>query len=116
MIYIHINTLNICLSLANLTLQLESNFVNTHGANLKYFIKDRMDGSYVFGGIALVENKLLRRDLELTYLPYAGYGFAYRLGSQGQWTFDNRFGIGATTNADQNGVYPILKTGFGRVF
>jgi hypothetical protein len=51
----------------NLTIQLESNFVNTHGANLKYFINDRMDGNYVFVGVALVENKLLREDKKTTF-------------------------------------------------
>ena len=103
-------------TIGNLTLQLETNFVNTHGANLKYFIKNRMDGHYVFTGIALVENKLLRQDNKITFLPYAGYGYAYRFGNKKQWTFDNRIGIGVTTNADRNSVYPVIKTGVGRVF
>lgn len=100
----------------NITLQLETNFVNTHGANLKYYIKNRMDGDYVFLGTAFVENKLLRKDLVTTILPYAGYGYAYRFGNKNAWTFDSRIGIGATTNADKNGVYPIIKTGIGRTF
>lgn len=100
----------------NLTLQFETNFLNTHGVNLKYFIKSRMDGHYVFTGIALVENKLLRQDKKITFLPYAGYVYAYRFGNKKQWTFDNRIGIGATTNADRNSVYPIIKTGIGRIF
>jgi hypothetical protein len=83
---------------------------------LKYFIKDRMDGDYIFTGIALVENKLLRADIKTTFLPYAGYGYAYRFGNKKQWTFDNRIGIGATTNADKNSVYPVIKTGIGRIF
>lgn len=103
-------------TIGNLTLQLETNFINTSGANVKYYIHDRMDGHYVFTGIALVENKLLRLDNEITFLPYAGYGHAYRFGSKKQWTFDNRIGIGATTNADRNSVYPVIKTGIGRVF
>lgn len=103
-------------TIENLTLQLETNFVNTHGANLKYFIKNRMDGHYVFKGIALVENKLLRKDKKITFLPYVGYGYAYRFGNKKQLTFDNRIGIGATTNADRNSVYPVLKTGIGRIF
>ena len=103
-------------TIGNLTLQLETNFVNTHGANLKYFIKNRMDGHYVFTGIALVENKLLRQDKKITFLPYAGYGYAYRFGNKKQWTFDNRIGIGVTTNADRNSVYPVIKTGIGRIF
>jgi hypothetical protein len=103
-------------TIGNLTIQGESNFVNTHGANLKYFIKDRMNGDYVFTGVALVENKLLRADKKITFLPYAGYGYAYRFGNKKQWTFDNRIGIGATTNADRNSVYPVIKTGIGRIF
>lgn len=103
-------------TIGNLTIQLETNFVNTHGANFKYFMKNRMDGHYVFSGIALVENKLLRQDNKITFLPYAGYGYAYRLGNKKQWTFDNRIGIGATTNADRNSVYPVMKTGIGRIF
>jgi hypothetical protein len=99
-----------------LTIQLETNFVNTHGVNLKYFIKSRMEGHYIFTGVALVENKLLRQDEEITFLPYIGYGYAYRFGDKRQWTFDNRMGIGATTNADRNSVYPVIKTGVGRVF
>lgn len=100
----------------NLTLQLESNFVNTHGANLKYFIHNRMDGHYVFTGIALVENKLLRKDEKITFLPYAGYGYAHRFGYRKHWTFDNRVGIGSTTNADNNSIYPVIKTGIGYIF
>jgi hypothetical protein len=103
-------------TIGNFTIQAETNFVNTHGANLKYFIKDRMDGDYIFTGIALVENKLLRADIKTTFLPYAGYGYAYRFGNKKQWTFDNRIGIGATTNADKNSVYPVIKTGIGRIF
>lgn len=103
-------------TIGNLTLQLETNFVNTHGANLKYFIKNRMGGQYVFTGIALVENNLLRKDKQITFLPYAGYGYAYRFSTKKQWTFDNRIGIGATTNADRNSVYPVIKTGIGRIF
>jgi hypothetical protein len=102
-------------TIGNLTIQAETNFINTHGANLKYFIKNRMDGDYVFVGVALVENKLLRADKTTTFLPYAGYGYAYRFGNRKQWTFDNRIGIGATTNADKNSVYPVIKTGIGRI-
>jgi hypothetical protein len=100
----------------NFTIQFETNFVNTHGANLKYFIKDRMDENYIFTGLALVENKLLRDDKKTTSLPYVGYGYAYRFGNKRQWTFDNRVGIGVTINADKNSVYPVIKTGIGRVF
>jgi hypothetical protein len=103
-------------TIGNVTLQCESNFVNTHGANLKYFLKNRMDGQYVFTGIALVENKRLRADEQATFLPYAGYGYAHRFGNKHHWTFDNRIGIGSTTNADNNAVYPVLKTGIGYSF
>jgi hypothetical protein len=103
-------------TVGNLTLQMESNFVNTHGANLKYFLKNRMDEHYIFTGIALVEDKFLRVDKKITFLPYAGYGYAYRFGNKKQWTFDNRIGIGSTLNADNNSVYPVIKTGIGRLF
>jgi hypothetical protein len=103
-------------TIGNFTIQAETNFVNTHGANLKYFIKDRMGGDYIFTGIALVDNKLLRADKKTTFLPYAGYGYAYRFGNKKEWTFDTRIGIGATINADKNSVYPVIKTGIGRIF
>ncbi|MGC6524855.1 MAG: hypothetical protein ACON30_01075 [Flavobacteriaceae bacterium] len=41
-------------TVGNLTFQIESNFVNTHGVNLKYYIDARMDKHYVFTGIAMV--------------------------------------------------------------
>lgn len=100
----------------NVTLQFESNFVNTHGINVKYFLKNRMNKSYVFSGIALVKNKLLRQDNKATLLPYAGYGYAYRFGRKLHWVFDNRIGVGPTINADTNSIYPVIKTGIGRIF
>jgi hypothetical protein len=100
----------------NLTVQLETNFVNTHGINLKYFIKERMNGHYVFVGSAFVESSFLRKDLKATILPYAGYGFAHRFGKNFDWTFDSRIGFGRTINADKNGIYPVIKTGIGKVF
>ncbi|KOY84485.1 hypothetical protein AD998_21065 [bacterium 336/3] len=103
-------------TIGNLTLQFESNFVNTHGVNLKYFLKNRMDGHYVFTGVALIENKLLRKDEQITFLPYAGYGYAYRFGNRKHCIFDNRIGIGSTTNADNNSIYPVIKTGVGYTF
>jgi hypothetical protein len=103
-------------TIGKVTLQFETNFVNTHGANLKYFFKNRMDGHYGFIGTAFVENKLLREDLGATILPYAGYGYAHRFGTNKAWTIDSRFGLGGTTNADRNSVYPIIKTGLGRTF
>ncbi|MCZ8354711.1 MAG: hypothetical protein O9340_08250 [Cyclobacteriaceae bacterium] len=98
------------------TLQLESNFSTTHGINIKFFQSNDLKKYYFFTGLAFVENKLLREDLQNTLLPYAGVGFAKRFGKSKQWTFDNRFGIGRTIQADENGFYPVIKSGVGRVF
>ncbi|MEM6541550.1 MAG: hypothetical protein AAF634_10330 [Bacteroidota bacterium] len=57
----------------NLTLQFESNFVNTLGLNLNYFSADRMHESYLFTGLTFVENELLRKDVQIIFLPYLGY-------------------------------------------
>lgn len=103
-------------TLGNLTVQLETNFVNTHGVNLKYFTKARMDGHYIFVGAAFVESRFLRKDLKSTILPYLGYGYAHRFGKNRHWIFDNRIGIGRTINADSNGIYPVIKTGIGKIF
>ncbi len=99
-----------------LTVQLETNLVNTHGVNLKYFVNQRMNGHFIFVGTAFIENDFLRKDKNITFLPYAGYGYAYRFGKSNAWTFDSRLGIGRTTNADNNAIYPVLKTGIGRTF
>jgi hypothetical protein len=99
----------------HLTLQAESNFKQTHGINVKYFTQQSMSGHYFLFGTALVSNTLLRKDAKPSALPYLGYGYAYRFGKNSQWTFDSRFGIGATINADRNSVYPIIKTGLGRI-
>jgi hypothetical protein len=99
-----------------LTVQLEINFVNTHGVNLKYFINERMNGHFIFVGNAFIENDFLRKDKNITFLPYGGYGYAHRFGKSNAWTFDSRLGIGRTTNADNNAIYPVLKTGVGRTF
>lgn len=101
---------------SNLTVQLETNFVNTHGVNLKYFIKERMDGHFLFVGTAFIESNFLRKDKNITLLPYGGYGYAHRFGKSKEWVFDSRLGIGATTNADKNTILPVLKTGIGRIF
>ena len=103
-------------TIENLTLQAETNFTNTHGLNLKYYLRETMNESYVFVGTAFVTNDFLRKDLKLTTLPYIGYGYAYRFGHNKAWTFDSRLGIGSTINADKNSVYPVIKTGIGRVF
>ncbi len=100
----------------NWTLQLETNFINTHGINLKYFLHERMSGHYIFIGNAFIESDYLRRDKKITYLSYAGYGYAYRFGKRKAWTFDSRLGVGPTLNADSNTILPVLKTGIGRVF
>ena len=103
-------------TIGNLTLQGESNFVNTHGVNVKYFLDNRMEGNCLFTGIAFVENEVLREDLARTYLPYVGYGYAHRFGEKNQWVFDNRIGMGRTTNADTNSIYRVIKSGLGRIF
>lgn len=102
-------------TMGNLTIQYESNFKNTHGANIKYYTNQRMEGQFLFLGIAFLENKLLRIDEKITILPYAGYGYAYKFGNRKNWTFDNRVGIGSTTNADKNSIYPVIKTGLGYI-
>jgi hypothetical protein len=98
----------------NLTLQLETNFINTYGLNIKYFLDKRMNGHYIFIGNALLESENLRKDKKITFLPYAGYGYSYLFSKN--WLFDNRIGIGSTTNADKNMFSPVIKTGIGRVF
>ena len=103
-------------TIENLTLQAETNFTNTHGLNLKYYLREAMNENYIFVGTAFVSNDFLRKDLKLTTLPYIGYGYAYRFGHNKAWTFDSRLGIGSTINADKNSVYPVIKTGIGRVF
>ena len=103
-------------TMGKLTVQLETNFVNTHGTNLKYFTRERMNGHYLFVGTAFIESDFLRKDKNITFLPYAGYGYAHRFGKTNQWLFDNRLGIGRTFNADKNLILPVLKTGIGRVF
>ena len=45
-----------------LTVQLETNFVNTHGVNLTYFINERMNGHFIFVGTTFIENDFLRKD------------------------------------------------------
>lgn len=98
------------------TLQLETNFVDTHGVNLKYFVKERMNKDYIFVGTAFVESDFLRKDLKTTILPYIGYGYAYRFGKANDWIFDSRIGIGRTINADKNTILPVIKTGIGKIF
>ena len=100
----------------NFTVQLETNFINTHGVNLKYYTETLMEQSYVFVGMASVQNTLLRADVKATLLPYVRYGYAYRFGASKSWVWDSRFGIGRTINADSNSIYPILKTGIGKTF
>lgn len=99
-----------------LTVQLETNFINTHGVNLKYFINQGMNGHFIFVGNAFIVSDFLRKDKNITFLPYAGYGYAHRFGKSNAWTFDSRLGIGRTTNADNNLILPVLKTGIGRTF
>ena len=99
-----------------LTLQLETNFMNTHGVNLKYFAKETMNGYYLFVGTAFLENDFLRKDKKIIFLPYTGCGYAHRFGNNKAWIFDSRLGIGRTLNADRNLILPVLKTGIGKTF
>lgn len=100
----------------NLTFQIETNFVNTHGINVKYFLSESMNEHFVFIGNAFIESDNLRKDKQLTFLPYGGYGYAYRFGKSKTWILDSRLGIGRTTNADDNLILPVLKTGIGLTF
>jgi hypothetical protein len=101
-------------TLGKVTLQGETNFVHTHGLNLKYYFEKRMDKNYIFVGSAFVSNALLRTDKKPTTLLYGGYGYAHNFGNN--WIFDGRIGIGPTINADKNGIYPIIKLGAGKRF
>ena len=98
----------------SLTVQGETNLVHTHGLNLKYYLKSPLEKGYVFIGSAFVQNRLLRQDGRSTTLPYMGWGYAHIFGQN--WVFDGRIGVGSTINADQNGVYPIIKAGVGKRF
>ena len=49
------------------TVQLETNFINTHGVNLKYFINERMNKHFIFIGTAFIENDFLRKDKNITF-------------------------------------------------
>ncbi|HAS39263.1 MAG TPA: hypothetical protein DCS93_02235 [Microscillaceae bacterium] len=100
----------------NLTIQLESNFRDTHGVNLKWYVQQRMQGGYLFTGMALVNHRQLREDQKQTLLPYVGGGFALRFGPQKAWIWDTRLGVGPTLNADRNLVLPVIKSGLGRTF
>jgi hypothetical protein len=101
-------------TIGNLTLQGETNFVHTHGVNLKYYTTQRMEKSYFFIGSAFVSNALLRSNKKPTTLLYGGYGYAHIFNNN--WTFDSRIGIGPTLNADKNSVYPVIKLGVGKRF
>ena len=100
----------------NLSLQLETNFVNVHGINLKYYVNKFMSEHYVFVGSAFLESDYLRKDEKITFLPYAGYGYSHRFGKDKVWIFDSRLGFGQTINAGKNLILPVLKTGIGRTF
>ena len=80
-------------TLGNLTLQLESNFTDTHGINLKYYLQNSMDGGYLFTGLALVENQLLREDAN-HLLALCRCGLCLPMGQAAAMDFrqQNRFG------------------------
>ncbi|MHA7128831.1 hypothetical protein [Algoriphagus namhaensis] len=79
-------------------------------------MSERLNGHFVFMGTAFLENDFLRKDKNITFLPYGGYGYAYRFGKSEAWTFDSRLGLGRTINADNNLILPVFKTGIGRTF
>jgi hypothetical protein len=62
------------------TMQLESNFSDTYGVNFKYFLNERMNGHFIFVGSAFLKSDYLRKDKNISYLPYPGYGYEYRFG------------------------------------
>jgi hypothetical protein len=64
-------------TIGNVTVQGETNFIHTHGVNLKYYTTQRMEKSYFFIGSAFVSNALLRADKKPTTLLYGGYGYAH---------------------------------------
>jgi hypothetical protein len=101
-------------AVGNLTVQGETNFVHTHGVNLKYYPNGPFERGYWFVGSAWVQNRFLRADGGSAVLPYAGWGYAHRFGRT--WQADGRLGFGPTLNADRNSVYPVLKLGVGKRF
>jgi hypothetical protein len=66
--------------------------------------------------VLFIESDYLRKDKQITFLPYAGYGYAHRFGKSKAWIFDTRLGLGQTINADNNTILLVLKTGIGRTF
>jgi hypothetical protein len=101
-------------TIGNLTVQGETNFINTHGVNVKYYLRSPLEGGYVFVGNAFVRSSFLREDHRTTWLPYAGWGYAHVWARN--WVADGRLGIGPTLNADRNTLYPVLKIGVGKRF
>lgn len=101
-------------TIERVSLQLESNFSDTHGINVKWYLRETMNESYLFIGMAEIQNELLRKDKAYTHLPYIGYGYAKSFESN--WVIDGRIGIGPTLNADKNSVYPVIKLGVGKKF
>lgn len=96
-----------------LTLQVETNFKNTHGLNMKYYLQNRMQTHYVFVGTAFMQHPELGNKGELALLPYAGYGYALRFGNSRRWIFDSRLGLGALRLDGRLSPFPVLKSGIG---
>jgi len=92
--------------------QLETNFTNTHGVNIKYWVKTPLNNAYLFAGNAWVINRELREDLRFAYLTYTGVGYAHRW--RRNWVLDSRFGLGPLWNSDSRGVFPVIKIGVGK--
>lgn len=101
-------------TVGRLTVQGETNFGHIHGLNAKWFLREPLNGGYVFAGSAWVRHALLRQDGRAVVLPYTGYGHAWALDSR--WVLDARAGLGPAVNADRVRVYPVLKVGAGRTF
>lgn len=100
--------------LGPLTLQGETNFQRIHGLNVRYYLRQPLQGGFVFVGSAFVRDAALRADGRTALLPYGGYGYAWPVGPR--WTADARAGLGPTLNADKLRIYPVVKIGFGRKF
>lgn len=95
-------------------LQFETNFRNTHGMNLKYYLMENFSMTYVFVGSGLLQDQRLREGNKSALLTYAGFGYSHRWH---RWIADSRIGLGPIWRFEQDPlVVPVLKVGIGRVF
>lgn len=94
--------------------QVETNFRNTHGINLKYYLVEDFSMTYVFLGSGLLQDERLREGDKSALLTYAGFGYSQRWR---RWIADSRIGLGPIWRFEQDPlVVPVLKVGFGCVF